>query len=200
VGQDEELNITPIMNLVVVLIPLLLATAEFVKLGLLETRLPPAAAGGGSGMSEEQDKPLSRLSLVVSVDEGGSAVSIMGATSQSAEPGRYRYLPRLSDGRLDLAGLGAELTRIRREIVVPSITGKVQEEDALGKPVFNADGSPRMVEAYGYDDAENVMISAPNDLQFQVLVSLLDACRSIKNPSTGEMEKLFPSPLMGKIQ
>ncbi|KAA3661619.1 MAG: hypothetical protein DWQ10_04175 [Calditrichaeota bacterium] len=36
-----EPNLTPIMNLMVVLIPLLLSSAEFVKLGAIELNLPP---------------------------------------------------------------------------------------------------------------------------------------------------------------
>lgn len=196
----EELDITPIMNLVVVLIPLLLATAEFVKLGLLETRLPPSAAGTASSMPQEQEEPKDKLSLLVSVDSVGVAVSVFGATSESETAAEhYRYLPRTPRGELDYAALGDELWRIRRDIVMPSIQGQVQNEDPRGKPIFNPDGSPQMVDDYGYVDAESVVVSAPNELPFQELVSLLDATRSRRTPDGGS-EMLFPTPLLGKVQ
>ncbi len=41
---DDEVNITPVMNLFLVLIPFLLLTAEFVRIAVLELNLPSAAA------------------------------------------------------------------------------------------------------------------------------------------------------------
>ncbi len=201
VPANEDLDITPIMNLVVVLIPLLLATAQFIQLGLLETRLPPSSSGAAAGLPQEPDAPMEKLSLVVSVDSLGVGISIFGATSSSENADEnYTYLPRLANGNLDFAGVGNRLHEIRQEVVIPSITGEVQNMDARGKPAFNPDGTPQMVDEYRFEDAESVMISAPNDLSFQTLVSLLDATRSWKNPETGKREMLFPSPLMGKIQ
>jgi len=71
--------------------------------------------------------------------------------------------------------------------------------DAQGKARVNPDGSPVLVDAYGFEDAESVIISAPNDLSFQELVHLLDASRRWRDPESGRVEKLFPTPLMGKI-
>ena len=199
VADVAELNLLPILNMIVVLIPLLLTSAEWVKLGLLETRLPPQAAGGGGGMATEQEQPLPKLSLLVALDEGGTAVSIFGATSTTGEPGQYSYFPHTAAGEPDVAALNEELWRIRRDVVKPSVTGKEQATDASGNLRFNADGSPMMVDAYGFDDAETVIISAPNELPFQQLVKLLDASRRWKDPATSKIEKLFPTPLMGKV-
>lgn len=201
IPESEDLDITPIMNLVVVLIPLLLATAQFIQLGLLETRLPPNASGGTAGLPQEPDAPVEKLSLIVSVDSLGVAVSIFGATSATEDADdHYLYLPRLDDGSYDYDGISEKLYEIRQEVVIPSIIGKIQNTDALGKPIFNRDGTEQMVDEYRYSDAENVMISAPNNLSFQSLVTLLDHTRTWKNPESGQREMLFPSPLMGKIQ
>ena len=51
-----ELNLTPIMNLMVVLIPLLLSVAEFTKLALLEYMPPAEAAEDAGGGGEDQDE------------------------------------------------------------------------------------------------------------------------------------------------
>lgn len=201
VAEEAELNLLPILNMIVVLIPLLLTSSEFVKLGLLETQLPPAAAGGGGGMAQEAEAPLPKLSLIVAADPAGVAVSIFGATSASgAANGQYRYLPNQPGGKMDLEGVQTELRRVKREVVLPTVTGKVQAEDQRGNLRFNRDGTPMMIDAFGFDDPETVIISAPNELPFQELVSLLDACRSWKDPETKKVEVLFPSPMMGKIQ
>jgi hypothetical protein len=200
VPGSEELDLTPIMNLVVVLIPLLLATAEFVKLGLLETRLPPASGGVAASLPTEDAAPKEKLSLIVSADSLGLGVSIFAATpaSENADEHYFR-LPRLITGQQDLDQLSKLLWTIRSEVVEPSILGEIQNKDAKGKLLFNLDGTPQMVDDYLYSDAENVMISAPNDLPFQELVSLMDHTRSFKSED-GVTRKLFPSPMMGKIQ
>ncbi|KAA3619356.1 MAG: biopolymer transporter ExbD [Calditrichaeota bacterium] len=41
---DDEVNITPVMNLFLVLIPFLLLSAEFVRIAVLELNLPSATA------------------------------------------------------------------------------------------------------------------------------------------------------------
>ncbi|MBD3314765.1 MAG: hypothetical protein GF344_03175, partial [Chitinivibrionales bacterium] len=48
---DTEPNIAPMMNLMVILIPLLLSSAEFIKIGAIELKLPESSAGGAGGGS-----------------------------------------------------------------------------------------------------------------------------------------------------
>lgn len=71
-----EPNITPMMNLMVVLIPLLLTSAEFVKLGIIEMNLPPAAVGGKEQIQaqvpEENQK---KLDLAVTITDRGYFIS-----------------------------------------------------------------------------------------------------------------------------
>jgi len=53
--EDLDLNITPIMNLMVVLIPLLLSAAKFTQLALLEY-LPPAEAASSESAPPGETK------------------------------------------------------------------------------------------------------------------------------------------------
>ena len=46
---ETEPNMVPFMNLMVVLIPLLLSSSEFLKLGMIEIKLPESSQGGGAG-------------------------------------------------------------------------------------------------------------------------------------------------------
>ncbi|MCP4413513.1 MAG: hypothetical protein GY808_13225, partial [Gammaproteobacteria bacterium] len=52
---DMDLDIRPVMNLMVVLIPLLLQGAEWVKLGAIEINAPPTKSIG-SNPGEQQDQ------------------------------------------------------------------------------------------------------------------------------------------------
>jgi biopolymer transport protein ExbD len=197
---EQELDLTPIMNLVVVLIPLLLAGAEFVKLGLLETRLPSAGAGAGGGLPQ-QEVPKEKMNLMVNVDSLGFSVSVFNQTEATDPSGRYfQQVLRLSDGSLDFAGLSEVLYEIHSSVVVPALLGQVQNKDDQDRPLFNPDGSPQLVNDYKYEDAENVTITAPNALEFQDLVSVMDAARLWENEDGTESVVMFPTPLLGKIQ
>ncbi len=44
--EGEELNITPVMNIFLILVPFLLLTAVFVKISILEFSLPGSDGGG----------------------------------------------------------------------------------------------------------------------------------------------------------
>lgn len=196
----EELDLTPIMNLVVVLIPLLLASAEFVKLGLLETRLPSGGGEGGGGLPQ-QEVPKEKMNLIVNVDSTGFAVSVFNQTESSDPTGRYfQRVLMLSSGEFDYDGLGEVLHEIHTSVVVPSVLGQVQNKDDDGRPLFNPDGSPQLVNDYKYEDAENVIITAPNSLPFQELVSVMDAARMWKSEDGKEKVIMFPTPQLGKIQ
>ena len=198
---EEDLDITPIMNLVVVLIPLLLASAEFVKLGLLEMQLPPTPAAGVASMPEQEEEPKGKLNLIVSVDSLGFAVSVFGATPESETAAEhYHRIPMDVQGEYDFDALNERCWQIRSEIVVPSILGKVQNQDEEGNLLFNVDGTPQMVDDYSFIDAERVIISAPNEFPFGKLVKVMDATRVHQTGPGAPVDIMFPTPMMGKIQ
>jgi biopolymer transport protein ExbD len=66
--EFEDINITPIMNLFVILIPFLLLSAAFVKLAALDTKLPVAAAD-----SSEEPK----LALTLRITKKGYELAVM---------------------------------------------------------------------------------------------------------------------------
>jgi len=187
------------MNLVVCLIPLLLATAIWVKLGLLESKMPPAGGGGGE-LTEQVEKQ--SLSLIVSLEEVQIAVSIFGATAENPQVNEaqcYHTLPLLANGDYDFAALNRLLHDIREDVVELGVLAEqIINEDRFGNPVYNPDGTPQMVNDYLYKDADNVRISAPNNLPFQSLISVLDACRVFKDEE-GRKTYLFPVPFLGKL-
>lgn len=145
-GSSAEPDLTPIMNLMVVLIPLLLTSAEFIKIGIIELNLPPAAGPVQTSLQQPQEKKLT-LDLTVSITERGFYVSSALAVlrGQQGEP----TIPLLPDGSYDFDGLSQKLLEIK--------------EKAAEK----------------YPDLENVIIQAEPNLHYQILVSTMDAARSI---------------------
>jgi hypothetical protein len=197
---EEELNIMPIMNLIVVLIPMLLASAQFVKFGLLETRLQTDGAGQSSSIPTQLDEPKEKLNLRVFVDSLGFGISTFGALPTDENQDNYHRIEKTIDGDFDFAELNSRIWKIKSEIVEPAKIGLVQNMDAFGKPLFNEDGSRQMIDDYLYSDAENVQILAPNDFAFQDLVTVMDKTRVYKNPATKITQIMFPTPIMGKLQ
>ena len=62
---DMDLDIKPVMNLMVVLIPLLLAGTEFVKLSIIEINLPPQNQGGSGGEQNPDREVEKRLKVLL---------------------------------------------------------------------------------------------------------------------------------------
>jgi len=63
--EAEEINLIPVMNLFVCLIPFLLLTAAFVKLGAVETELPKA---GELSETKANEKESQKVDLIVQMN------------------------------------------------------------------------------------------------------------------------------------
>ncbi|MCK4707285.1 MAG: biopolymer transporter ExbD [Gammaproteobacteria bacterium] len=60
IKDDEEMNITAFMNLMVILVPFLLITAVFSKIAILELNIPK-----GGGAADKNKKPQLELQIIV---------------------------------------------------------------------------------------------------------------------------------------
>ncbi|MCB2199407.1 biopolymer transporter ExbD [bacterium] len=178
---EPELNITPIMNLMVVLIPMLLAVAQFVQVSLLEYQPPPSEVAADSGTSEEK-----RLDLVVNVLPRGYEVSLFGATSGKD----YRFIGK-KGGDYNIQELQDHLKRLHQNRVGVAID-TVSEVD----PVT---GTSYRRPIWEYVDAEVVSIAARGGTPFQEVVRVIDAARSWMDEE-GVVHPLFPIPRLGQIQ
>lgn len=61
-GADVEIDVTPVMNMFVILIPFLVSMAVFTHLSILEFSLPPNVGGG---MDSSEGKPKLKATIVV---------------------------------------------------------------------------------------------------------------------------------------
>ena len=144
-----DANITPMMNLMVVLIPLLLTSAEFVKLGVIELNLPPASMGPEAELLA--DLPLEerkKLDLAVTITDRGFFISSSIAVLAGARDGEPS-IP-LANGEYDFRSLSLKLYEIKRK--------------AENK----------------FPDYENIILMAEPNVDYQTVISTMDAARSIK--------------------
>jgi len=107
-------NITPMMNLMVVLIPLLLTSAEFVKLGVIELNLPPAAVGPeGKILAKLPQEERKKLDLAVTITDKGFFISSSLAVLSGVKKGEPSV--PLVNGKYNFKMLSAELYEIKKK-------------------------------------------------------------------------------------
>lgn len=95
----EDLNVTPYMNLMAVLIPFLLSVAVFTRIAVLEIYLPPPSEESQEIQEEKEEPP---LSLTVIIGEEGILVtnrdSIIGFVPVGEEGHQYKDLSKIVKG------------------------------------------------------------------------------------------------------
>jgi len=152
-------DITPMMNLMVVLIPLLLTSAEFVRLGVIELNLPPAAKGPVTNTTDKiPQEAVKKLDLAVTITDKGFYISSSLAVLSGKNKGEPSIV--LKDGKYDFDGLTKKLYEIKQK--------------AKNK----------------FPDTDRIIIMAEPSIDYQTLVSTMDASRAIK--INGEYQDLFP--------
>jgi len=161
--EDNEPNITPMMNLMVVLIPLLLTSAEFVKLGVIELNLPPASQGPlGQENAALPIEEVKKLDLTVTVTDKGFFISSSLAVLSGETEGEPTIPMSGASGTLeyDFQALSAKLYGIKVEA------------------------------ANLFPDNANIIIQAEPNVDYQTVVSTMDASRFLY--INGKIQELFP--------
>jgi biopolymer transport protein ExbD len=168
---DLDLDIRPVMNLMVVLIPLLLAGTVFLKLAILEIDLPPTASGGGAGdeanqPEKEQEK---KLSLKIIITKQGFTIASASAILSGGEAGEGPTVPVNSEGEYNFGGLKEKLIEIKKQI----------------------DGK-------GFKDENSAIITASRDIEYQTIVFVIDAMRMYEDEQNNP-KLLFPQINFGQV-
>ncbi len=118
--EDAEVNITPVMNVFVILIPFLLLTASFVKIAIIDFSLPSAEQSPSNAVSASDLKELTVL--VVSIDTKGFQVK----TSEKKLP----FVKKMS-GKYDYNTLGERLRSVKKKY--PKLEDVIISPDATIK-------------------------------------------------------------------
>ncbi|RMH61754.1 MAG: hypothetical protein D6677_11135 [Calditrichaeota bacterium] len=167
---DMELDIRPVMNLMVVLIPLLLQGAQWVKLGAIEINAPPAKSVGTGDANQENDQKeeTKKLGLKLALTDDGISIANASAILTSGE-GDGPTVPNKPDGSYDFDGLREKLIEIKKKIA--------------GK---------------GYRDQDRAVVTASNDVAYKNIVDLIDNVQTYTDEDGKELP-LFPQVNFGSI-
>ncbi len=112
--DQVELNLFPVMNMMVVLIPLLLSTTQFVKYGIIELNLP-RAAGGPVSQATLAKETQPGLDIAVSITSRGFYLSSNQAVLRDPASGGPT-IARLANGEFDFAALTQKLYELKQRV------------------------------------------------------------------------------------
>lgn len=170
---DMDLDIRPVMNLMVVLIPLLLSCAQWVKLGVIEINVPPAKStfGADSGENDLTDEAKERelqLGLKIAITREGITVG-NALTLLAGEGGAGPTVPIKPDGAYDYPKLREKLIEVKKLII--------------GK---------------GYKDENRAVLTASADIEYQTIIRVMDNIQTYETDAK-EIQPLFPEINFGNI-
>lgn len=188
--ESIEPNITPIMNLMVVLIPMLLSAAQLTELSLLEY-LPPAEAtvseDSGAPSEDTGDGQIDKLNLLLNLVESGIQVSVY----QSVDVGPHFYeIPLLPNGTYNWNALKDSLTSIKLGEVGDPIGSEMVQDERTGEM--------KEIPKFRVKDGEEVSITASGSTPFQTIVKTMDTCKYYVQGQ--EQKPLFPITLLKQFQ
>lgn len=105
--ESGELDLTPYMNFVMILIPVIMQASEYIKLAMIPIDLPPARGQVTQGEQEQTEEVQRTLDLGVSITSGGFTISSAGA--------RLPIIPLKGD-EYDYQGLNNKLWELKQQI------------------------------------------------------------------------------------
>jgi hypothetical protein len=184
VGEDMELDLIPIMNLVSILIPFLLLASGAVKLAIIDSTMPAIGAPSDpSEPPEEEEEPPLTLSIVIT--EKGFSV-------------KHNKEPKIE---------GAAAPAAEGEETGPTLPCK----DESGNELSSCDTpdqydylglTKNLVEVqklYARPDDQNVILAPESGVKYEVLIRSMDATRDEallgdqgKTNDDGTFNTLFP--------
>ncbi|MBN2364953.1 MAG: hypothetical protein EH225_02310 [Calditrichaeota bacterium] len=171
--EEMKLDIKPVMNLMVVLIPLLLAGSVWTKLAIKQLNLPPKTAGGGNA---EMDKPMElekRVGLNVIISKKGfyigSASGFLQMGAESKEEGAPPTIPLNEDGSLNYEELRKKLIEVKE---------KVLETD--------------------FSDKSAIILTAEADIPYKYVIKTMDHV-TFYFDDQNDVQELFPQIIIGQV-
>ncbi len=193
--EEMELNLTPMMNLVALLIPVLLMSTAFVELVTLNIAMPSLGGGPSDTPPPASDKPPLNLAVLIS----DSAYQISGSAPLDSKSGQMEQsIPILQKNTLCATFM--ETVPVPREknksegickVATDTKLFWVYDHVALRKALINIKAE--------YPDERRIILSAGEEVDYEALVEVMDVSREYKD-DTGEVRTLFdevvlrPSP------
>ncbi|MFC1584965.1 MotA/TolQ/ExbB proton channel family protein, partial [Fibrobacterota bacterium] len=193
----SDVDITPIMGLVV-LIPLLLSSAEFVKIGLIEMNLPKSGRSTASQPRPEEKPQTLNLGLLI-LEKG---IHVSSAFSEPIEnnqdPGKNKPQIGLRGRDFNYQDLSEELRRIKKLALAAILSNYYSKDKVQNASLYQLSKWMQEIDPeslFHYKDYETIKIIASNKMPFQKIINVMDASRDIT--IKGQTIPLFPSVSIG---
>ncbi len=154
----------PIMNLMVVLIPLLLSSAQLIKISMIELNLPPASVNETLTSTSNKKNQEKKVELAITITDKGFYIT---GPSSALKSKRGKLVLLKQDGEYDYPGLAQQLYTIKSRLTKRK------------------------------SDTNAITIQAEPQVDYQTLVSTMDAARSIR--VDGQNVILFPKASMSAL-
>ncbi len=192
VREEVELepNMVPFMNLMVVLIPLLLSSSEFIKIGMIEIKLPESSQGGGPGGGEAEVKKDVKLDLGVVINSRG--FNIFHYFKQDTPAKELAEIP-LKNGEYDFATLNRHLADIKKKVlqeIIASVKPDLDRGLAL-EQLYLMYSKNDLSRVASFSDHQNIKIVAEDKIKYQTVIAVMDAARGASTEA-GKVP-LFPN-------
>jgi biopolymer transport protein TolR len=191
--EDEmELNLTPMMNLVALLIPVLLMSTAFVELATVNISMPSLGGSASDSPPPATDKP--PLNLAILIAESAYSISATAPLGNGSLEMSIPIVQKTVDCGTFVGTVPVPRQRNKGEAPCKGTEPRlfwVYDRDALTKALIGIKA--------GYPDESRVILSAAEDTDYEALVEVMDSSRQYKDDA-GEVHLLFdevvlrPSP------
>jgi len=173
--EEQDLNLAPIMNMVVILIPLLLLSVVFVKVAVINITAPKLSVGPPSDTPPEDDKK--PLNLTVTVAPNGLRIAAEGCVlaAVSGCPADGPTICLRSDAGVDVAD---SFRKGRDKIIQGDVTGGEAElEKGLQAYQWRVLYNELSKLKAKFPDETVMNVAADPDVPFAAIVRLMDVSR-----------------------
>jgi biopolymer transport protein ExbB len=199
-GEEEvaDTDVTPMLNLMVMLIPFLLTSSEFVKIGAIEMKLPEATQGGGGAGGDMAQQEQAKLDLGIVITAKGfnlfSYFKSENAAAASQDSGAVQPpdIP-LRNGEYDFETLNQRLADIKKKALIEILrpyNAAVSESTPLSRLYSDYLKLPPG-SSTTFADHESVKLVAEEQVKYQTVVAVMDASRGTRT-SDGNVT-MFPN-------
>jgi biopolymer transport protein TolR len=170
---EASLEIRPVMNLMVCLIPLLLAGSVWTKLAIKQLNLPPKTVGPGPAQMQKPLEIEKRLGLNVIISKQGfyigSASGFLQIGTQEKAEGAPPTIPLLADGTFDYETLQSKLKEIKEKVITTD-----------------------------FSDKNAIILTAEANIPYKYLIKTMDNV-AVYVDEDASIKELFPQIIIGQV-
>lgn len=179
--EEQDLNLAPIMNLVMILIPLLLLSVEFEKMGVINVSAPKLAVGPATDDKTPPENP--PLQLTIGISNSGFTIAASGAKLPplSGCPATAPTTVCVKPGK-DVAAILGEVKALRDKFDVTQDRDFIKQSDVKIREAIEVYDFRRLYNQLAkikkkFPEETVVNLGADPDIPFDIVVATMDSVR-----------------------